>query len=71
MKCPFCPIHSEDSRLLAIHLRHVHGQTSPIEYRAPGRALLALPVSWVDIDAIHSKYVLCGGRSFLKASVGV
>jgi hypothetical protein len=65
MKCPFCPIRSEDSRLLASHIKAAHADKTQFTVMAQGfnglaawgrsRPGLELPVVEIDIDAIHRK----------------
>lgn len=63
MKCMFCPIHSDDRRALAAHIRSAHEDKSnarrlahAVEHGSGSqRSLVELQVTEVDIDACHGR----------------
>ena len=68
MKCMFCPIRSEDRRLLAAHIRSAHEDkchsrtlAAAVERGGSGRELIELQVTAeVDIDALHQRTFVIG-----------
>jgi hypothetical protein len=63
MRCMFCPISSDDRRLLAAHIRNAHEDkchsrtlANAVEHGSgsPQSLTIKLPVVEVDIDAAHA-----------------
>lgn len=62
MRCMFCPISSDDRRLLAAHIRNAHEDKCHSRTLASAvergervhRSSIELPVVEVDIDAAHA-----------------